>query len=492
MVNVSETAPHGNPGAAALYAGVAKIDITASDHGYINDPLYVKALALRQGETNAVIITVDAVAIGEIGPIGHEYLSGVRTRLQQELGIAAEQVLINASHCHGLVCADAERRTVEAVTAAVRSMVPVRVLVGVGHEDRIMENRRLRLRNGSEADVRHAYALPPDEQIVDTGPVDPRIGLLRLDRMDGRSLAVLFHFACHPIQGVPDDGITADLSGFAAASVEACIGGDAVALFLQGCSGDVNPVGYKDDHSPRNAEALGHKLGSSVIKGMQGLQRSVDARLATRRRTIRLPAADLEPCIRSLEIEQSRMLHSLRGTSLDLKGFLQLYTRYHLFPENPSASSYRYLHEQSMGRDHLVAQDRRNRAALEDYIANVRAMEELTRIQVNLDLLRLHRGQIAALEHDTIDTEIFGLRIGDFVLIAFPGELAVQIGLDIQAASPHPFTFVSGVSNGYIYYAPTAAQLRNRGGAQEDSDCLLAPEWQPIFESEAAEILAQL
>ncbi len=37
--------------------------------------------------------------------------------------------------------------------------MPVRVAVGTGHEDRIMENRRLRLANGKEADVRHAYAL---------------------------------------------------------------------------------------------------------------------------------------------------------------------------------------------------------------------------------------------------------------------------------------------------------------------------------------------
>ena len=84
------------------------------------------------------------------------------------------------------------------------------------------------------------------------------------------------------------------------------------------------------------------------------------------------------------------------------------------------------------------------------------------------------------------------MRLGDFVLITFPGELPVQIGLDIKRRSPHPFTFVAGVTNGYIYYTPTVQQLENLGGAQEDSDCLLAPEWQPIFAAKVAAILRRL
>ena len=85
-----------------------------------------------------------------------------------------------------------------------------------------------------------------------------------------------------------------------------------------------------------------------------------------------------------------------------------------------------------------------------------------------------------------------GLRIGDFVLLTFPGELSVQIGLNIKKASPHDLTYVAAYSNGYVYYAPTAEQLRNVGGAQEDSECLLAPQWQKLYEDKAAEMLRKL
>jgi len=111
---------------------------------------------------------------------------------------------------------------------------------------------------------------------------------------------------------------------------------------------------------------------------------------------------------------------------------------------------------------------------------------------VNLDLLRMHLAQNQAAGSKTIDVEVAGLRIGDFALVTFPGELSVEIGLNIKKRSPAPFTFVAGCTNGYIYYAPTAKQRNNTGYAQEDCDCILAPEWQNLFEERAVAIVKKL
>ena len=136
--------------------------------------------------------------------------------------------------------------------------------------------------------------------------------------------------------------------------------------------------------------------------------------------------------------------------------------------------------------------DADNRRNMKQYIENIQTMEQLTRMQTNLALLKRHQAENIAAGQRTIDVEVIGLRIGGFTLITFPGELTVQIGLNIKKASPHKPTFVAGYTNGYIYYAPTTEQLLNVGGAQEDSDCILAPEWQPIFEARAADILKRL
>jgi len=477
---------------AQLRAGVAKVDITNYDAGPVNDPLFVKALVLKDEATIAAIITVDAVAIAEIGHIKNEYLGKVRVQLEKELRIKPTNVLVNASHCHGVVCADVAQRTVQAVVDASKNMAPVNVGAGVGREDRIMENRRLKLKSGKEADVRHAYSLPPDDEVVGVGPVDPEIGILRLDRRDGRNLALVYNFACHPIQGVPSGGNTADIIGFASKVIEDNLSEGTIALFLQGCGGDINPVLYKDVENPRNAEPLGNMLGLSTLKASRSISCRESPALKLLNEVIALPRADQTERIAALQAEQTRLLHLLKGTSLNLKTFLPLVVKYNLSSEFPSYYSHRYLHEAMLGRDDLKRLDDENRRNMKQYIENIHVMERLTRIQINLDLLKMHQAQNVAAGKRTLDVELTALRIGQFVLVTFPGELTVQIGLNIKKASPHELTFVAGYTNGYIYYAPTAEQLKNMGGAQEDSDCLLAPEWQDLFEQKAAEMLKKL
>ena len=55
--------------AAELRAGVARADITDHAAGPVHDPCYVKVLAQKNDDATVVLITIDAVAIGEIGLI---------------------------------------------------------------------------------------------------------------------------------------------------------------------------------------------------------------------------------------------------------------------------------------------------------------------------------------------------------------------------------------------------------------------------------------
>jgi hypothetical protein len=479
--------------AGELCAGVARADITDRSVARVNDTLYAKALVLRSDATTVALITIDAVAIGELGRIKNDFLPNVRAALEKELHIPPQGVLINASHCHGVVCADVEKRTIQAVREAWRNLVPVNVGAGAGHEDRIMENRRLKMKDGSEADVRRAYAVPPDEDLAGVGPTDSQIGLLRLDRKNGKPLAVVYNFACHPIQGVPSGGSTADIFGFASKVIEEGLGDGAMALFLQGCAGDINPVVYKNVHNPHNAEPLGNMLGLSAMRAIKAIQPKADRRLSIVRQTLALPrAADSRQRIAAIEAQQTRLLRSLKGTSLNLKTFLPLLVQYKVSGDFPADYAYRYLHEQAIGRDDLSLLDAENRANMDAYIQNIHVMEQLTRLQTNLNLLKIHQAQNLAAGNKPLDVEVAGLRVGDFVLLTFPGELTVEIGLNIKRRAPAPLTFVAGYTNGYIYYAPTARQRSNLGYAQEDCDCLLAPEWQKLFEERAHWMLKDL
>ena len=189
--------------AAGLRAGVARVDITDHAAGPVNDPCFAKALVLDDGRAKAVLVTVDAVAIGEIGRIGNGFLATVRAAAEKDLGIPAGGVIINASHCHGVVRADTAELVIQVVKEAASKLRPVTVAAGNGSESRISENRRMTLKDGSQVDMRRAYAMPPDDAVASIGPIDPQVGLLRLDLENGQPLAVLYHFACHPIMNPP-------------------------------------------------------------------------------------------------------------------------------------------------------------------------------------------------------------------------------------------------------------------------------------------------
>ena len=78
------------------------------------------------------------------------------------------------------------------------------------------------------------------------------------------------------------------------------------------------------------------------------------------------------------------------------------------------------------------------------------------------------------------------------MLVTFPGELTVEVGLKIKKLANRPKTYVSGYTNGYIYYTPTQSQRTNTGYAQEDCDSLIAPEWESLFIEQAVQMIGRL
>ncbi|MEN6347213.1 MAG: hypothetical protein ABFE16_18085 [Armatimonadia bacterium] len=479
-----------------LHAGVAKSDITTTEPGVvIHDRLYAKALVLDDGRTRAAIVALDAVAIGGIGDISDDFLPRLRSRVEQELGIPGLNVLVNASHTHPpgrMLCDDDQQveRTFDAIRRAQAALVAVTVGVGVGHEDRIMINRTLRLKDGKGWTIRQANPCPPDEQVAGLGPIDPEIGILRIDRLDGRPLAVVYNFACHPLLGVPGGGLTANFPGFASRVIEEQLGGDAMALFLQGAGGDVTEVLYKEVTRPRDAEPVGTLLGLSTLAALRGLQ-TADADLSVVNQPVRLPRrTDSAKRIQELEREQAALLSSLRFTSLNFRTFLPLYLKHVLNPDFPADYSYRYLHGEATGNEELRALDAENRANVDKYLRNLGVMEQLARIQDRIATYERHAAINREAGEDTVQTEVQGLRIGECVLVTSPAEVLVQVGLNVKRQSPYKHTFLAACSNGYIHYGPPAADYP-RGG-YEVTECFLAPEWQAIFERTAREVISRL
>lgn len=120
----------------------------------------------------------------------------------------------------------------------------------------------------------------------------------------------------------------------------------------------------------------------------------------------------------------------------------------------------------------------------------MRAMDKLAQIQENKAFLRTKQSEIDKIDKSTISIEIEGIRIGDFVLVTFPGEPFARVGLNIKEESPYENTLMAGFSNGYLHYAPTAESYKEWG--YEVMNCILAPEWQAVYEQEILKIIKTL
>ena len=465
-----------------LWAGTAKSDISACEPGRrIKDPLYAKALVLDDGSTRLVMLTMDVTGIGTrkisanmLNDVGEEFMPELRRRIREKLQIPGGNVLVNASHTHPpgrLLCDDAEQleRVYDAVSRAAQNMTEVKIGAGAGFEDRISMNRTLRLKDGKHWSIRHTNPSPSAEEVASHGPVDPEIGILRIDRLDGSPLAVVYNFACHPLFGDAAGSITANFPAYASKLLEETLGHDSMAFFIQGAAGDIIDVHFKNFEQPRDIEALGVMLGESVLEAYKTIKPQT-ATLEIISETISVPRrTDIPDQIALLQKEQNELLGTLEGTTLNFNSFISLYqSGLKIDPE----------------------MDALNRRNVDKYLKNINAMEKLARIQDKIATLKKHQAINEESGKKTIDMEIQGIRIGDCVLISSPAELLAEIGLNIKKASPYKTTLVAGYSNGYVHYGAPAAYY-DKGG-YEVTECLLAPEWQQIFENKTREIINKL
>jgi neutral ceramidase len=268
---------------AEFRAASAKADITPAGSvelwGYADragpatgtrDPLFAKILVLDVDPHRLALVTLD---LGR--PFGLESMNVVRERVRKSAHV--EQVFFFASHTHsGPVIDDAyppgkrpawETAALERIAAAIeqaaRRLQPATIGTGEG-EVFIGHNRRLVQADGTVKMLwRNATKTP-------THPLDPRVGIIRIDGADGRVLAVVVNYACHAVIFGPDNlRYSADYPSATAEVVERAFAPNGVSLFLQGAAGDINPYFDKmrlDEDADKLLQETGRKLGNEAVR----------------------------------------------------------------------------------------------------------------------------------------------------------------------------------------------------------------------------------
>ena len=436
-----------------LAAGTSRVDITppigiahagwgAQSHERaegIDMPLTITALVIEpDGNTDPAariaILDIDTCMLVE------SYDQAIRAAVTLETGVPAHGQRISYTHTHsgpieGLswIVQGAEMvqpwfasmgpAAARAVSEAISNAVPVRVDSGSGHCE-ININRRPIDRDGKVFTGRNA-----------AGFVDHEVLVTAIDDLDGRPVATLVNYACHPtIMGPDNKLITPDYPGPVRETVESVIGG--TCLFLQGAAGNQGPIeGFTGDTSVYRR--LGKQLGIEAARVRLGI----------------------DPLPREEKLET--ILPS--GADLGIYSFEQIGESDSTLAVVESSAS---LPVKEMPPEFEVqAKFDRISAHLESVRKGGGTVEEIksAAFPAKRETLLLRHTQTFGRGGEKRDIPIQVIRLGNTALVAIPVEPFAEIGTAVKERSPADWTLFSGYSNGYYGYLPMSYAYKEGG-----------------------------
>lgn len=426
----------------------------------VHDDLYAKVLLIERGETRVALVTLDLIGLDRAKS------SELRRIVGKQIGTSLNEVMVACSHTHSgpalkpnPISSVPVKRQQKLINEWLRSLYSIlkelaeeasndlreaRVKYARGYATGLSYNRRKvipegacmlimetgRMRNAVREQYK-AWGMPPElieERAVPgipTGPIDPEVGILRFESVSGSPIAILINFSCHPVTLGPSNLlISADYPGYLRSLVEEAE--NTTVLFTQGASGDVRP--FYSERSFKEAERIGMALASITLRAMESaelLPSEIDVKVANT--VFELPLREVpspeeaEEMISEVEKELEKAIKARNFREVRrLREELIMLKRIAGRPEG--------LPPQWLGVSSKVI-----RQVLEP----------------------LHEQEKVC--------ELQALAIGDVILTAVPGELFVELGLEIKKRSWSKRTMVVTLANGSIGYIPTKKAYEEGG-----------------------------
>ena len=228
----------GMSAAGGLQAGTAKVSITPEDGGKpIHDKVYARSLVLDVGGERIAFVAVD------LGIYTSETLVAA---CKQRFGIS--HLVLSSSHTHSDPgrnhAAFYEQRITQVVETAVNGMFPARITAGHRSFPQLGFNRLVVREDGHarESWFGDDHYTSENPERIPFGPVDPAVGVIKIEDMNGRPRAIVMNYACHADVICQNYAISADYPGAATRKVEEAFGDGLICLFVQGAGGNIESL----------------------------------------------------------------------------------------------------------------------------------------------------------------------------------------------------------------------------------------------------------
>lgn len=369
------------------------------------DDLYARALVLEKDGVTAALVSLDL--IGTLRP----FVVEARRLVEQETGIPAGQVMISATHTHtGPVFARSGPRYERqggrnALAVQYTNQLP-RLIA-----DAVKQAHAQRAPAGVQAAIGHEETIAFNRRyhlrdgtvgwnpgiknpavIKPAGPIDPAMPFVYFENNRREPIATYVNYAVH-LDNVGGPRISADLPASLTQCLAAWKGPKHVTVYTTGTCGDINQINVQWEHSqqsPQFAARLGMILGGEVLRQWSNLRPVAAGPLCVRSELVKLPLAP----VAAAEVQQARAALA---------------------------------------------------AGLNDR-SRLKFMEAVNAYKV-LD--------VAERNGQPLEVEVQVITLGsDLAWVSLPGEIFVQLGLDLKQDSPFRQTMIAELANGSIGYIP--------------------------------------
>ena len=388
----------------------------------VDDDLFAKALVIDNGLTRIAIVTCDLIAIPE------KTANAAKARIAERCGIPAAQVMVNATHTHTAVAIanllgvdeDTEYtewvplKIADAVELAVWRLKPARVGFASVDEERITFNRRWHMKDGT---VRFNPGIEHPDLVEPTGTIDPELAMMFVEADDGTPVSAVANFSLHYIGTDNSNALSADYFGHFDRLMRRYLGDTCISLLWNAASGQINNTDYSGQ---TKWTARGHQQAVKMANVLAG-------HFITEMQLMKMhDTLDLSGDLTTLTFQRKQI------TAEDLKVAEQVLSvpqgTYDAYETGPFSW--------------VVGQP------IPTALVDVYALE----------------CQRLAKLPEQMTAPIQVLRLGEAAIVALPGEVFVETGLNIKAASNASPLFLVSLANGYIGYICTDEALTQEGG----------------------------
>ncbi len=405
--------------AGPLSAGASAVDITPPKGcpmaGYYSvrgaegthDPLFAKALVFEKDGTKVAIVSLDLITTRR-GTVEE-----ARKLIEQQTKIPGTHVMISATHSHtGPVLWDGSPLTnvlsggskiakdyvaelpgkiADAVKKADVARKPAKVSFGTGKEEGLAFNRRFHMTDGT---IGWNPGKKNPKIVRPAGPTDSSVPVVFIETDDKlpKPIAVYVNFAMH-LDTVGGLNYSADYPYTLSKSLAAAKGDDVVTVFTTGTCGDINHINVESDRPQKgNGEAarIGTRLAAEVLRTFEVLKPTDGA--------IRVSSEMVELALPAVTADEAT---AAKQVLLDIEKGVKPVPKFL------------------------------------DQVQAFKAVDVSGRLgkpyQVEVQVISLGE---------------------DLAWVSLPGEIFVELGLQIKRGSPYRQTMIAELANGSIGYVP--------------------------------------